>query len=154
MLYQGLGDISHICLFTLPTEDDAEVKQIDTMCGVRVSPVCGAEVITYVDDGDRVVYDADYGLLPNATVVVAVRDSSGTFPTDREIKLRVMYEPYADGDAEEWECGKFRVVDPGRCPVCGVEEHEEEEGGDDEEEPDPAPEPGPVNRCQSYFKNN
>jgi len=179
MMLRGTGFRSSAnTILTSAEPDDATVRQIRTPCGVVVSPVAAGEVILYQDDGDRLVFTADYGSLPNSDVVVCVRDEAGVFPTPEgpeELTLRVVLDPYGDDDETDSVKGTFRRVTD-ECPVCGKggcelpddgddedDDTDEDEGEDDDTDEDDqggddgagqGADPGPPNRCHTYFSTN
>jgi hypothetical protein len=109
-----------LVLVVLDVAEGATLKRINTPCGVVIAPASHAQVILSQDDLKDMVYDAAYGQLPDGTIVVGVKNDSGTFPEDEmSLKVRVVLDPYQS------KCAGPEVVDPklvawgGGCPVCG-----------------------------------
>ena len=163
MAYRGQKNCEHVTILLTDTEDDARVQLITLKCGIQVSPVTSAEVIVY-DVAARIVFDADYGLLPNGDVVVSIRDSHEVFPTEDTIELKLVFGPYSEFEEHTVLIGKFTKIPADECPLCGPgvcgeeesEDSEDEDSEDSEDEPDVELPQGPTltNRCLKYFKES
>lgn len=118
MYFEFIGETSRVVVFTIDTEDNDDIKEIRTPCNIVVSPLGTAELIVHNDDGTRIVFDAVTGMLPNYTMVVAIKDSDGAFPDGESHDIRIVFDPFTPQDAPRVD--RFKVVlvtDP--CPLCG-----------------------------------
>src|SRR4051812_23650617 len=99
MIYEFFDEDHHVLLMMDEREDGYEADSIVTPAGVTIMPVARADVIVSLPDGPRLVYEANYGSLPNGALVVMVRNSSGTFPEEATVEARIVFEPYDPEDA-------------------------------------------------------
>lgn len=134
-----------IVLILMDVEDGTNLDAIETECEVTVSPAKPAEVIVYLSESHcKVVFEASYGALPDGTVVIAVKNGSGAFPTtdiEPKLKVKILLNPYQVADPVD-------VIEPrlvlwlGGCPICGkvkpeeIDEFEDDDDGDGPEDDD------------------
>jgi len=119
-----------VALLVLDAEEGKPLRKIETPCGVVISPAAHAHVILCQEDDRDLVYDAAYGSLPDGTIVVAVKNDSGTFPEGTSVNVRLILDPYQQGD-EPWVLDASPVAWADGCPICGGL------GGEDLEDEDP-----------------
>lgn len=115
MHYEHQSPGLQIFLHVTHVEDPRAEKRIKTEFGI-VAPVALAEVIVY--DGHRVVFDAQYGALPNGAIVVMVADVDGAFVFNDEIAVQIIFHAFANDD-EDWVAKIGLALVGKECPCCG-----------------------------------
>lgn len=132
-----------VAVIPLDVAEGSRPKQIETPCGVIVSPVVPAQVIVRDRDLPPIVFDAVHGKLPDGSSVIGILNESGAWrDTAEELTVRIISDPYQKSDCHHVFDTEV-VIWTGGCPICGDVTVEDLDAFDppadeDEDDDDPA----------------